>query len=787
MVRAINRKLIRDILAFKGQVAAIAVVTAAGVMVLIFFATALDALKHSRDSFYQHYSFAHIFSEIKRAPETIADRIREIPGTDTVETRIKGPVRLSVKGFEDPIQGTVVSVPEGRQPLLNRVHLLQGTMPEPGSSNQVLVSRPFAQAHGLRAGNTLQAIINGRLETLIITGTAASPEFIYQLGPAQLMPDYKRYAVLWMNRRGLDSAFGMDGAFNNLVLTLQPGADQETVIDAVDHILGPYGSIGAYGRNDQISSRFLQEELNQLRIMAVVLPVIFLGVTAFLLNVLLARIIRTQRQQIALLKAFGYGNMEIGLHFIQLMALIVSIGSVLGIGFGALAAGGVAGLYEEYFQFHEMSFGLRLETVVLAVALAFGAGLLGTLRAVARASAQPPAEAMRPPMPERFARSGLELSFLGRILNISGRMILRNISRHRFKSLMSLLGIGLSCSLLLLGSYQFGSVNHMLDIQYRLVQKMDVHVSFNEPVSLNSESGLKVLPGVHYVETYRSVPVRLVHNRTEYRTSIMGLTREPALRLILDQDYQPVTLPPEGLLMTVYLAEYLGADVGDHIQVEIMEGRRQTLDIPLAGTVEEPIGVSAYMDRQALNRIMREGPAVSGAWLLSDASRNEQLFGRLWDKPKVAGIGIIAQDEANIKDYIQDTVLYFMAVLLLLAGSIAFAVVYNNARIAFAERIRELATLRVLGFTRKEVAWILLGEIGLVTLAAIPLGWILGTGFALLLNKAIATDLFRLPFVVGPEAYAFSAGGVLLASALSTVFIAARLRRMDMVLALKTE
>ena len=786
-MKALNRKLLRDIVSFKGQVVAIAVIIGAGVMVLILFATTLDAIKHTRDNFYRDYNFAQVFSEITRAPESVSDRIRDISGVNMVETRVRAPVRLSVEGFEDPVQGEIVSIPDGRQPQLNRLYLREGSVPEPGFLNQVVVNEPFAQAHGLRSGHTLKAIIKGRMETLTITGIALSPEYVYQIGPADLIPDYERYAVLWMNRRALAGAFGMEGAFNNLTLTLQAGADKEAVIDAVDHVLGPYGSIGAYGRHDQTSNRFLEEELSQLRVMTIVLPAIFLGVSAFLLNVLMARIVRTQRQQIAVLKAFGYSNAEVGGHYIMLTALIVGMGSVLGVVLGAWAADAMSGLYAEYFRFPELSFRLRPETIILAVAVALGAGLLGTSRAVAGAVGQAPAEAMRPPAPERFTRGLLEQSFLRKILDQSGRIILRNLSRHPFKALMSILGIGLSGSLLLLGSYQFGSVGHMLDIQYRLVQKMDVQLTFNEPTSLNARAGLIALPGVYYVEAYRNVPVRLTHNRVQYRTSILGLDEYPVLRVVLDHDHQPVSLPPEGLLMTGYLAGYLGAVPGDLITVEIMEGRRQTIELLLAGTVDEPIGVNVYIERGALNKIMREGPAISGAWLLTDETMHDRLFDKVWEMPGVAGIGLISRAETNIRGYIEDTVLIFMAILLILAGSIAFAVVYNNARVAFAERARELATLRVLGFTRAEVAWILIGEIGLISLLSIPVGWTLGTVFALLLNHAMSTDLFRLPFVVSPQIFAFSAGGVLLASALSIFFIAGKLRRLDMVLALKTE
>ncbi|MBK1672793.1 ABC transporter permease [Ectothiorhodospira shaposhnikovii] len=783
----LNRKLLRDLSRLKGQVAAIAVVIAAGVMVLILAVTTLDALTLSKDRFYDHYHFADVFVELKRAPEGLAPRLEEIPGVNRVQTRIRAPVRLEVPGFNEPVRGMILSVPEGRQPALNRLHLRQGGLPEPGRADQVVISEPFAQAHDLHPGDMLTAIINGRLERLTIRGVALSPEFIYQVGPADLLPDYQRYAVLWMNRRGLAQAMDLEGAFNSVLISLQAGAVEAAVIESLDRLLAPHGGIGAVGREDQVSHRFLSEELDQLRVMAVMLPSIFLGVAAFLLNILMGRIVRTQRQQVAILKAFGYGNGEIAAHFGLLTGLIVGVGCMLGIVLGAWSAEALAGVYAEYYRFPEMSFRLQLRVILLALVVAAAAALVGTWRAVNQAVRLPPAQAMRPPSPVRFRPSWLEGSALGRHLSQPTRIIVRNLSRHRFKAFMSMLGIALSGGLLLLGSYQFNAVDHLLDIQYRLVMKMDLHLSFTDPTPERALAELRTLPGVRYAEGYRNVPVRLVHERREYRTSIQGMDAEPRLRGLLDRDFQPLRLPPEGLLLTDYLADYLGVRPGDGITVEVLEGHRRSLQVILAGTVEEPIGVSAYMERRALNRLMGEGPAISGAWLMVDGHERESLFARLWDIPRVAGIGMIDDSERQFRAYMEDTVLVMMGILLLMAGSITFAVVYNSARIAFAERARELATLRVLGLSRGEVSWVLIGEMALLTLLAIPMGWLVGTGFAWLLNQALSMDMFRIPFIMTPATYAFSAAGVLLAAVLSVLMIARRLAGLDMVSALKTD
>lgn len=783
-MRAIHRKLLRDLLRMKGQVAAIGVVVAAGVMSLIVSLTTLDALTLTKDRFYQEYHYADVFADLTRAPNYLEGRLREIRGVDQLETRVFAPARLEVPYFEDPVRGHIISIPDGRQPAVNRLYIREGRLPAPDRAEEVAVSEAFADAHGLRAGDRLRVIIRGSLEDVTITGLVLSPEFVYQVAPTDLMPDYKRYAVLWMNRRALSRAFAMEGGFNNVALTLQRGTRPEAVIEELDRMLAPYGGIGAHDRDDQFSHRFLSEELQQVRAMTAVMPTIFLAVSAFLLHVLMGRIVRTQREQVAVLKAFGYDNRHLAVHYGSLTALIVLLGSGVGILLGAWAADWMARLYLEYFHFPELSFRLQPSVMLLALAVAGGAAFFGAFASVRSAVKLPPAEAMRPAPPERYSEGWVEHSPLIRSLGQSTRIIIRSMSRHPLKTTLSVLGISLSGALLVIGAFQFHAVDHMIDVQYRLVQKMDVHLTFTDPTPERALHELPHQPGVLYAEGYRSVPVRLIHGVREYQTSILGLDRDARLRGLIDRDYRPVPLLPEGLMMTRYLADYLGVSVGESVRVEIMEGHRRTLMLPLAGVVDEPLGVSAYMERRALNRIMREGPALTGAWLLTDRTRDRELFDRLRDMPRIAGIGLLGDAERSFREHVE-TMLGFFMIMFLLAISIAFAVVYNNARITLSERTRELATLRVLGFTQAEVSWILVGEIMILALLAIPLGWGIGTLFAYILNQALTVDIYRVPFVVSRWTYAFAAAGVFGASAITTLLMTRRLRRLDMVAALK--
>lgn len=785
-MRALNRKLLRDLAALKGQSLAIGVVIAAGVMTLLVFLITLEALQTAKRKFYQESSFAELFADLKRAPNSVGERLQALPGVAQVETRIRAPIRLEIDGFSDPIRGDVVSIPDGAQPVLNRLYLREGRLPEAGRWNEIAISEPFAQAHNLRPGDRLRGIIRGSYEELVVSGIALSPEFIYQSAPSDLLPDYERYAVLWMNRKGLANAFAMDGAFNNVVLTVEPGIDLNRTIALVDRILERYGGIGAYSREDQLSHRFLSQEIDLLRARAIILPSIFLGVSAFLLHVLMGRIIQTQREQVAVLKAFGYRNAEIGMHYGCLTALIVLIGAAVGTVVAFWAAGKLVAIFAEYFSFPEIEIWMHMETVLLAAGVAGGAAAVGTWAAVRRAVKLPPAEAMRPPPPEKFRFGIVEKTFVWRMIGQPTRIILRNMSRRPVRTGLSVIGIGLSGALLVVGSYQFNAVDSMIDTQYRLMMAMDVDVTLTEVTSASAVSELRHVPGALYVEAYRSVPVRLRSGPVEYRTAILGTEERPQLRRLLDGSGNYVSLPETGLVLTSYLADYLRIGVGQTLTVEVLEGHRKMVDVPLVAVVDEPVGIGVYMRREALNRLMLEGPAISGAWMLMDPVEQEWLVARLWEMPRVAGVSLISQAEGNIREYMDEMILVFMGILLVLAGSIAFAVVYNNARITLAERTRELATLRVLGFTKGEVLWILVGEIVLITGLAIPIGWGAGILFSLAVNKVIETDLFRIPFVLSREPFGFSAAGVIVSTILALLLMIGRVDRLDMVEALKS-
>ena len=786
-MRALDRKLFRDLWALRGQALAIAAVIGSGVATYVMALSTLGSLHLTREEFYREHRFADVFAALERAPDGVAERLAAIPGVERVETRILSTANLEVEGFDEPISSHVIALPLDPRGGLDLPIVMRGRAVEPGREDEVLLGEAFAGAHGIEPGDALTAVVNGRRRRLQVVGIAISPEYVFQMGPGSVFPDFERFAVLWMDREPVSRAADMEGAFNRVSIRLARGASEEDVIDRVDRVLEQYGGTGAHGREDQQSHRYLSEEFKNLARMAKIFPVIFLGVAAFLLDVVLARVVQTQREQIAALKAFGYSNLQVAVHYLKLAILVAILGALIGLAMGGWMGRGLTSMYMLYYKFPNPRFLVEARTALGGTLISCGAATLGVLFAVRRAALLPPAEAMRPEPPARYRVTWVERLGLRRWLSQPSRMILRNLARRPVKTGLSVLGISLSCAILMVSSFFWDSMQEVMFVQFRLVQREDVSVVFVEPTSRSAENELAGIPGVTRAEGFRSVAVRMHAGHKTYRTAILGLPQDGRLRRILDERLEPCALPPDGLLLTAYLArEILDVRPGDTVRVEVLEGAKRVRDVPVVGLVEEYIGVSGYMALPSLNRLMGEGEAIGGALLLIDPGAEREVYRALDARPRIAGSLARESALANFEKTMAEQMLIFAFFNTILASSIALGVVYNAARIALAERGRELASLRVLGFTRGEISWILLGELGLLTLVAIPFGFAIGLGLCAFLAWSWQIDLFRLPFAVYPRTFTFAATVVILAAAGSALIVRRRLDRLDLVAVLKT-
>jgi putative ABC transport system permease protein len=785
-MQMLDRKLFRDLSRLWAQALAIALVVAGGAATLVAAVGSLRSLEETRAAYYERYQFADIFAPVRRAPKSLANRIAEIPGVAAVEPRIAKLALLDIPGLREPATGQFISLPESGQPSLNRLYMRMGRMPEPGAPDQVVVSEGFAKAHTYTLGSHFSAVLNGRKRNLVIVGTAFSPEFIYATGPGDRMPDEHRFAIVWMSEKALASAYNLDGAFSEVQVKLLRGASEPEVIKQVDALLDPYGGQAAYGRRDQYSDAYINHGLDMLRNMSRTLPPIFLLVAAFLINLTLGRIVALEREQIGLLKALGYRSHAIAWHYVKFVVVITIIGIVLGSAAGIWLGTYITQLYRDIAHFPFVVFVQSPDLHVVAALLALLAAILGALRALREIVTLPPAVAMQPPAPPRFHQL-LPVTFaIHNMLSQPVVMMMRNITGHSIRALFTMLGMALATAVLIASLFLSGTMEDLINVTYFMADRQDATISFVEKRPLISVQEIARLPGVLAVEPYREVPVRIRFEGRERRVMISGQPRDADLSRIIDVDLHPVVLPQNGLAISSWLAQLLRVQVGDFVEVDLLEGQRRTVSLPITALVEDYFGIQGMMDADALARMLHEAPAVNSVNVSFDAYEQERLYDEIKRLPAVSGTALQRLSLANFREAMAVIVTAMANIYTGLAVIIAFGVVYNSARISLSERARELASLRVLGFSQGEVLRILFLELALLTLLAQPPGWALGYGLAWTLKTKMAADVMRARLVVEHSTYALASVIVLAAAVFSALVVRKRINRLDLVAVLKT-
>jgi putative ABC transport system permease protein len=787
-MRALDRKLLRDLRLLWSQALTIALVVASGVAGFITTLSAVDSLALARDRYYAADRFADVFATVKRAPNALAVALGGVPGVADVQTTVERSVRIEIPEVSDPIIGHLIGVDPRRPPRMNRVSLRSGRMLDLAAARSdgiidALVSEGFAQARGLSPGATLSALIDGKRRTLRIVGIALSPEYVFASFGG--MPDLRGFGVFWVDRDALAAAYDMEGAFNQVAIKLAPSASEIAVIAAVERLISPYGGREAYGREDQTSHAMLQNEIKEQYVLGTVLPSIFLAVAAFLLNVVISRLVSTQREQIAALKALGYPNRSIGGYYLKLVLIIVAAGLLLGVALGKWLGMKFVGIYADFFRFPDFEHHLAPWLLLVSIGITLGTAVLGTLNTLFATMRLAPAEAMRPPSPGRYRRTLVERLGLTR-LPTTLRMILRNMERRPLRTVLSIGGVAAAVAIVVMGNFFRDAIEAVLDSKFNVEMRSDVIVWMAEPVNDSARFAVARLPGAIAVESGRDIPVRFVHGHRSERGAIQGVASDPQLRRIVDVHNRQVPPSTEGLVMTDRLAEKLGLRIGDRVRVEVLEGRTRTLSVPLSATVRDMMGLNVYMERRALNRLLGEDDVSTQFAVAVERGRESGFLRAAMALPRIVGAFSKAALWRNMQDITSRNIRIMSTILTLFAAVIAVGVVYNNARIALAERGWELASLRVLGFSRAEVSGVLLGEMAIGIAIALPLGMWLGNGLVHLIVELLRSDQFFFPVAIQPRTYAWAGLAVFVAGVASALVVRRRIDRLEMVAALKT-
>lgn len=781
----LDRKLLRDLWEMKGQALAVAAVVAAGVTMFVTYLSNFDSLRRTRDQYYVSGRFADVFASTTRAPASLEARIAVIAGVASVSTRVVADVTLAVPGMAEPATARLISLPERGRRGHNDVYLRRGRMIDPARPDEVLASEMFCEANGLGPGDRVTAIINGRRRALTIVGIALSPEYVFAIRPGDIFPDKKRFALFWMDRQPLAAAFNMEGGFNDVSVMLARGGSADDLIASLDRLLEPYGGLGAVPRAQQISAWTLENELSQLQTFGFITPLIFLSVAAFILHVALTRAMTLQRPQVASLKALGFSNRELAWHYIKWALVIAGVGAVAGVAFGTWLGAGMMALYNNYFRFPVVDYHVSTGVAVAAILGSLLVAAVGAQSAVRHSVRVPPAEAMRPERPARYRRSLVERPWGRFRLPLTTRMIFRNLERQPGRALTSITGIAFAVAVLLVGLSFIDIMDLLINQQFNLAMRQDATVSFVQPRAERALHDVVHMPGVMDVEPMRALPVRFRAGHRTRTLAITGLRAAPQLNRIVARDGRAVLLPATGLVLSKMLGGILGVAPGDDVRVEVLTGRRQVLDVPVAALVDDSMGLQAYMRLDTLNRMVGEGATISGVAMSVDPAARGRFYTAVKAMPVVAGVALRETTLNNFRETMAETMYLQIFFNVMFAGVIAFGVVYNSARVSLSERSHELASLRVLGFTRAEISLILLGELAILTLLALPVGAAIGYGLGALIMTSFNNEIYRLSYVVTASTVAWAFLIVIGAALLSGLLVRRRLDRLDLVAVLK--
>jgi len=785
MASLLNRKLCRDLLRMKGQVVSVALVMACGLAMLVMARSLIHSLDSSRSQFYESHHFADVFAYLKRAPNSLLASISQIPGVATAQPGISLQVTLDIAGLDEPASGLVRSLPDTGEPDLNRLFLRAGQWLSPNRPHEVLVGEAFAEANHLKPGHSIAMLLNGKRQTLRIAGIVLSPEFIFESRPGAALPDNRTYGIFWMPYKDLSTAFQLYGAFNFVSISLAPGAVGPAVIAQLDSLLKPYGGRGAYGRADHPSHIRVSDEIRVLRTMSVGFPLVFLTVAAFMTNAALSRLLALQREQIAILKAFGFTNPEIVFHYLKFAFAMVALGTVLGSISGVLLGQRLVLLYHRFFRFPDLEFRLDQQAFPIAFLVCAAAAAIGVFSAVRRAASLPPAEAMRPEPPARYRQAFLERTGIGHVLSHVFRIAIRNIERKPIQAAFTIAGLSLATGILVVPNAFRDGVAEVLDFQWDVVQRQDLGIGLVEPGGYEAKHALAELPGVITIEPFRQAFVRLSFNHRQRQLVIQGIPPQGLHNRVIDHDYRRIQLPRDGLVVSSKLAQVLEAQPGDFLYVEVLEGKRPACHVQLVGLAEDFAGMAAYMDLHSLNRMLGEGDVISGANFRIDQSRRSEFLHELKQIPRVSWVAVKESLRENFRQTTAASIGLIQMIYLVFATIVAFGVVYNNARISLAERARELATLRVIGFSQREVGAVLVTELVILAAIAVPIGLALGSLFASIILKAVNTETVRLPLVLTAANYSFAISVVVVASILSALAVLRKLKHLNLVAVLK--
>lgn len=792
-MKTLDRKLLRELYSSKGLLLAITSIVAVGMTCFVSMLSAYHNLQQAKVRYYRQCRMADFWIELKKAPSVELEQLTQMPGVMQVTPRIQFAATVDLEDVVKPVNSLLLSLPDQRQQVINDVVLKQGDYFTNERQNEVIVNASFAREHNLFPGSWIHILLDNRRQELFVVGTAISSEFTYLLGPGAVVPDPKNFGVFYLKQSYAEDVFSFDGAANQVAGRWAPGAqDQsERLLAAMEERLEPYGVFSVTGLDRQVSNQFLTSEIQGLGATAAVIPTIFLLVAALVLNVLITRLARQQRTVIGTIKALGYTDWQVFNYFLKFGLSVGIMGGVLGSVLGYAAATGMTVMYRQFFEFPELLSGFYWYTHLVGLAVCVSCAVAGSLYGARSVLRLEPAAAMRPAPPRSGRKIWLErFDWLWQQLTAPWRLAVRGVFRHRLRTLAGVFAAAMGASLLVAGFMMTEIQHYLIEFQFHEIMRSDIDLAFDDERGRDAWSEVQHLPGVDWAEPTLNVAVRMVHGPYRRKSGITGLIPEARLTVPYDEEGDPIRLPEAGLVLTQRLAEILHAEPGDRITLIPIKGERHPVQATVAHVSESYLGLAAYADIRYLSRLLNSEFLMTGAQLKVNGDPRDRLalYRELKQIPAIQSVVSRHDIIENLVKTLLNNQFIFIGLLILFAGIVFFGSIVNASMVSLAERQREVATFRALGYGPWTIGGMFLRENLIVnavgTLCGLPVGYLLVELTALAYAQ---NDLIRLPVVSAPWVWLYTIGLAFLFAMMAHGVVQRRIHLLNYLEALKVK
>ncbi|QDU96078.1 ABC transporter permease [Lignipirellula cremea] len=791
-MNTLNRKLAREIFNAKGLLLAITSIIAVGVMCFVTLQSAYQNLSYAKRDYYRDSRMADFWIDLKKAPLSEIDALYRIRGVSEIESRISFNATVDLEGVVKPLNGFVLSLPDQRMPILNEIALQQGDYFSSRRANEVIINESFARAHRLYPGQRLHLLMNNRRQELIIVGTALSSEFVYVQGPGSLVPDPSTFGVFYIKRSFAEDVYDFQGAANQIIGRLAPEArDQiDPILQQAETLLDSYGVFSTTPLRLQTSNQFLSNEISGLGAMSTIVPSIFLAVAAVVLNVLLTRLARQQRVVVGTLKALGYSSGQVFWHFLKFGLVVGLIGGLIGAGFGYWGATGITRVYRHFMDFPDLDSRFYPGVMAVGMIVSLGCAGAGAFYGAYTMLRLLPAEAMRPEPPRSGGAIWLErATWFWSLLNASWRMVLRTVFRQYVRSGANVFASMMGAGLLVTGFMLSASQDYLLEFQFYRAVRSDIDLQFKEVEGRPALDEIRRLPGVDRAEPLLNVAFEFVHGPYRRKSAVTGLSPGAVLTIPRDAAGTAMPIPETGLVITRRLATLLHLQQGDQVTLIPVQGERRPCQAAVARIADSYMGLGAYAEIAFLSGLVQEEFALSGAQLLVNHRPHDmrRLYLELKQTPGIQGVTARADTIRNLEKALLENQMVSVITIIVFAGVVFFGSIVSSSMVNLAERRREVATFRALGYTPWQVGGLFFRESMLTNLLGSLLGLPVGYGLVVLTAWSYNNDLLRLPVVTPPWIWFVTLGLATIFALCAQAVVQWSIHRMDFVEGLKVK